>query len=391
MSEGRLSTLDLLDRLISFDTVSDRSNLPMLAWIEDYLRPLGFTCARIPDPTGLKANLVASIGPLAQPGYILSGHMDVVPVEGQRWSSDPFRMRVEAGRAYGRGSCDMKGFLACCLSLAPALAGMRLMKPVHLAFSYDEEVGCIGAKDLAAWVLATHGPQEACFVGEPTGMDVVIGHKGNHTLRVNITGEAAHSSLAPLHVSAIDIAMNLLARIREIGAVLQSSGPSDPLFDVPHCTTSVGTIRGGEASNIVAQNCSFDVEFRTLASVDPAALVREIETYAREELEPQMRSLSPGSSIQFVEMLSYPGLDTAEDAGVTTFAKRLAMRNGHRKVAYGTEAALFVRLAQTPTVVIGPGSIQQAHQPDEFIELAELQRCSEFLDRLAMEACRGPA
>ncbi len=386
-----MDLLDILRVLVGFDTTSSRPNIKIVDWIEHYLSPLGFRCTRVSGGDDAKANLIASIGPQARPGFILSGHTDVVPVTGQAWSSDPFVLRVENGRVYGRGTCDMKGFLAVCLAAAPEMARADLARPIHLAFSYDEEVGCLGAKVLTAWIRDHLGPQEACFVGEPTGMGVVIGHKGNRTLKVRVTGQAAHSSLAPRHVNAIDVAVRLISKIGQVSDALRQWGPHDPDFDVPHCTTSVGTIAGGSATNIVAQECSFDVEFRTLPALDPERIIADVKHYAASVLEPEMRRLSPQAGIMFEDLIDYPGLDTAPDEPVTVMAKRHARRNGHSKVAYGTEAALFQIVARTPTVVVGPGSIEQAHQPDEYVTLDQLEACTDFIRRVIGDATQPVA
>ncbi len=379
------SIIDILRTLVRFPTISERSNLDCIAWIETYLRGFGFTTVRLPDASGRKANLVASLGPLDLPGFILSGHTDVVPVDGQYWQTDPFDLHVQDGCAYGRGTCDMKGYLAVCLALAPTMAQLRLAKPVHLAFSYDEEIGCIGARPLTEWLGAHYGPQEGCFVGEPTDMQVVTAHKGNCTLQVNIRGRAAHSSLVPHNVNAIHVAAEIMSRIDEIGQRLRQEGPRDDEFDVPFSTTSIGTIKGGTASNITAQDCHFNVEFRTLPGIDSSMIVNELKAFADQTLLPRMRAINPESCISFDEIMNYPALSTSCDAPVTTLAKRISRRNSHMKVAYGTEASLFERYARTPSIVIGPGSIAQAHQANEFVKLSELEACHTFLADLLLE------
>ena len=363
METGRV--LEILSSLVGFDTTSRNSNLAIIDWIEDFLRPLGFSCERIYDATGLKANVFATLGPADVPGIILSGHTDVVPVDSQTWTSDPFTLRVADGRAYGRGTCDMKGYLAVCLAAAEGLDAQRLKKPVHLAFSYDEEVGCVGARGMVAWLRDSPLKPEACFVGEPTQMGVVVGHKSKRSVRVRVRGKTCHSSLAPLGVNAAEYAARLVAEIARMREWLASDGPQDPLYDVPYSTPHVGILRGGTALNIVPDACEILFEVRTIGGEDPDALVAEVVRYAREELEPRMRAVDPAAGIDLDVYAGFPGLDTAPDARVVTFAKGLAGRSDHAKVAYGTEAGLFQTIAEIPTVVIGPGFIDQAHKADE--------------------------
>jgi acetylornithine deacetylase len=379
-------TIDLLATLVAFDTTSRNSNLALIDWAEGYLAGFGFTSERIYDPTGRKANLWATIGPADLPGFILSGHTDVVPVDGQSWTSDPFTLREEGGRLYGRGACDMKGFLACCLSAAERMRDASLSRPIHLALSYDEEVGCVGARGIVERLRAKPVRPEACFVGEPSGMGVVIGHKSKRSVRVTVRGLTCHSSLAPQGVNAVEYGAKLVAEIGRIGERLAASSPQDALYDVPVSTAHVGVLQGGTALNIVPDTCSILFEFRTVAGVDPDALVAEVERYAREVLEPRMRAVDPATGIDFDVYAGFPGLDTAPDAEVVTLAKALAGRNDHAKVAYGTEAGLFQSIAEVPTVVIGPGSIDQAHKADEWIETEQLAKCEAFIERL-IERC----
>nr|WP_246329556.1 acetylornithine deacetylase [Chthonobacter rhizosphaerae] len=380
-----MTSVDILSRLVSFDTTSRLSNLPLVAWVEAYLAAHGVASERIPDPTGEKANLLATIGPADVPGFVLSGHTDVVPVDGQDWSTDPFVLTERDGRYYGRGACDMKGFLAVCVAAVPAMTRAELKRPIHLAFSYDEEVGCLGVRGMIDRLAARPAPPLACFVGEPTEMLPVIGHKAKRSLRATITGLSCHSSLAPHGVNAVEYAARLVVRIREIGRCL-AAGRSDPLYDVPVTTAHVGTIVGGTVLNIVPDRCEFTFEFRALPEEDVDALVSEVTAFARDELEPEMRAVAPSSGIAFELTSGFPGLSTAEDAEVTRLAKRLAGRNDHGKVAYGTEAGLF-QAAGIPTVVIGPASIGEAHKPDEFIAASQIEACERFVARVIEAAC----
>jgi acetylornithine deacetylase len=373
------NTTEILRALVGFDTTSRNSNLAAVKWIEDYLDRLGVVHERIPDQSGGKANLWATIGPAGKPGYVLSGHTDVVPVDGQAWSGDPFRLAARAGRLYGRGAADMKGFLACCLAAVPDMRD--LARPIHLAFSHDEEVGCVGVRGLIARLEAAGIEPAACFVGEPTGMNVVIGHKGKRSFRVDVHGRTCHSSLAPAGVNAVEHAARLIVAIRDIAERLACEGARDPLYDVPFTTAHTGVVEGGTALNIVPDRCSFQFELRPIAADDLDALTAEVVACARERIEPQMRAIAPEAAIAFETISGFPGLDNAPDAEVVALAKSLAGRNAHGKVAFGTEAGLFAQ-AGIPTVVIGPGSIEQAHKADEFIAASELEACGAFLDRL---------
>lgn len=376
---------EILKDLVGFDTTSRNSNLDLIAHVEAFLAARGIASTRIYDATGEKANLLATIGPKDLPGYVLSGHTDVVPVDGQDWASDPFALTLRDGLLYGRGACDMKGFLACMLAKVDDMLAADLQAPIHLAFSYDEEVGCKGVPSLIEHLVAHHPRPLACFVGEPTEMQVVTGHKAKRSYRAIVTGRTCHSSLAPQGVNAIDHAARLILKVREMGIEL-AGGPSDPLYDVPVTTSHTGTVSGGTALNIVPDRCDFAFEFRVLPFEDADALVDEVMRFAREEIEPEMKARAPETGIAFEQISSFPGLDTAEDADVTRLAKRLAGRNDHARVAYGTEGGRFVEIGAIPTVVIGPGSIEQAHKADEFIAVSELVKCEAFLDRLIEEA-----
>lgn len=382
---ARLTTADILGKLVAFDTTSRNSNLPLLDWVEDYLSGFGIAGERVYDETGSKANLWVTIGPKDVAGYVLSGHVDVVPVDGQDWSTDPFRLTEADGRYYGRGTCDMKGFVASCLAAVPDMVAAPLAKPIHLAISYDEEVGCRGVRTLLAVLKDRPLKPQACFVGEPTNMQVVIAHKTGRPMRVVVRGHEVHSSLRPSGVSAIEEAAKLIVKINEIGQRLARRADLDPLFSVPFSTTSVGVIRGGTVRNIVAGECVVDFDLRCVPGDDPIAIVAEIEAYAREVLEPPMKAIAPEAGFIFEELALVPGLDTAADAPVTVLAKRLAGRNDHAKVAYGTEAGLFQEIG-IPTVIVGPGSIEQAHKPDEYVEAAELEKADAFVQRLIHHA-----
>lgn len=378
----RDAILNTLSTLVAFNTTSDLSNLDLVDWAERHLTSLGFRTERIYDASGCKANLWATIGPEDVPGYILSGHTDVVPVNGQTWTGDPFRLHVQDGRAFGRGACDMKGFLAVCLTLAADMAAARLTAPLHFAFSYDEEIGCRGAPSLVQRIRDLPCRPQACFVGEPTLMSVVIGHKAKRSARATVRGLSCHSSLAPEGVNAVTWGARLVSEIQHISDRLSSEGARDDLYDVPHSTGHVGVFHGGDALNTVPDLAEIMFEFRTLPQDDPNALVDEVVRFATMKLEPQMRERCTDAGFSFNVYAAYPGLDTDPDSLVVRLAKQLAGSNEHTKVAFGTEAGLFDSVAGVPTVVVGPGSIEQAHKADEWIAISELDRCASFIDRL---------
>jgi acetylornithine deacetylase len=373
-------TTEILEALVGFDTTSRNSNLPVIAWIEAYLEGLGIAYERIPDPTGgAKANLWATVGAGQTPGYILSGHTDVVPVDGQAWVSDPFRLSARDGRLYGRGTADMKGFVACCLAAVPDMKALK--RPIHLSFTYDEEVGCIGVRDIISYLEKAPVKPAGCFVGEPTGMGVVIGHKGKRSLRVTVRGRTCHSALAPHGVNAVEYAARLIARIREAADRLARDGARDPLYDVAYTTAHTGWVHGGTALNIVPDECAFAFEFRSIAADDPDAMVAEVAAYAKDVLEPEMKAVAPEAGFTFELMSGFPGLDTPPASELIGLTKDLAGHATHAKVAFGTEAGRF-SAAGIPSVVIGPGFIDQAHKADEFIAVSELAACGTFIDRL---------
>jgi acetylornithine deacetylase len=372
----------LLAELVAFETVSDRTNLPLIAYIENYLASFGITGQRIVDESGQKASLWVTIGPEDRPGIVLSGHTDVVPVAGQDWSSNPFELVERAGRLYGRGTTDMKGFVAVCLAMVPEMRQARLTMPIHLAFSYDEEVGCIGVRPLLGELSRAPVRPLGCFVGEPTQMQVTIGHKGKHGVRAIFRGQACHSSLAPSGVNAIEYAAELITEIRRRAAELATKGTRDEMYDVAHTTLLTSTVQGGAALNIVPDRCAMEFEARGLGISESKEVTDAIIAWAKAAIEPAMRNANPGCGIDFEEILDYPALDMNPAHSLVTLAKQLAGRNSHAKVSFGTEASLFVSMADIPAVVIGPGSIAQAHKPDEFVELSELVNCADFIARL---------
>lgn len=382
--EQRAPYLTLLEELIRFDTTSTRSNLGLIETVRDRLRARGIDAMLVFDRHGQKANLFATL-PAAHGetngGIVLSGHTDVVPVTGQRWSSDPFEPVIRGERLFGRGACDMKGFIAVALGLLPEMQRAALREPLHFAFSFDEEVGCLGAPLLLAELAKRGIRPSGCIVGEPTGMRPVVAHKGNNAYRCCVRGHAAHSSRTPSGVNAIEYAARLICRIRETADLLRRNGPFDRAFDVPCATAQTGLISGGIAVNTIPEACEFLFEYRNLPAEDPEGLFAQIARYAREELEPEMRSVADTASITFEKIGTTVALDVAEQAAVTRLVRSLCDDFETRKVAYGTEAGLFSQ-AGIPTVICGPGSIDDAHKADESVELSQLAQCDLFLRRV---------
>ncbi len=378
---------ELIEKLVNFDTTSRESNLALIGFIGDYLAGLGVESTLIHDGTGKKANLYATLGPTDRPGIMLSGHTDVVPVDGQDWSSDPFTLRRKDARLYGRGTCDMKGFIAIVLAHAPEFLRRGLETPIHLAFSYDEEIGCIGVHGLIEMINGLPIKPRMAIIGEPTGMQVIVAHKGKTDSIVHVRGFECHSSLAPQGVNAIQYAAELIAHLAGKSAQFAKDGPFDPEFDLPHTTIHTGVVEGGTVLNIVPRDCRFEFEIRNLPRDDPGAILDEIKAYAEAELVPRMQAVAAESGIDFEPGLFYPGLDTRPDEEVVTLAKALAGQNSHAKVAFGTEAGLFQQDAGIPCVVCGPGSIAQAHKPDEYLALDQIAECETFMERLADRVC----
>jgi acetylornithine deacetylase len=372
--------LAMIERLIAFPTVSRDSNLGMIEWIRDYLAGLGVSSRLTYDAAGNKANLFATLGEGSKPGLILSGHTDVVPVQGQAWDTDPFKATIKDGLLYGRGSCDMKSYIATALALAPKFLAGKMDAPLHLAFSYDEEVGCIGVKSLIADLKDMNLKAAGCIVGEPTSMQPVIAHKGTHRFRCSVTGREAHSSYTNLGVNAVEYAARIIVYIRQMADRFAQLETRDYGFTVPYTTMQTGLIRGGLASNIVPKDCIFDFEARTMPGTDASHLLREVEHYAA-KLLPEMLLVEPNAKIAFEQLASAPGLSTSEHEAIVKLAIALSRNKTSSAVSYGTEAGLFQN-AGIPTVVCGPGSIEQAHRPNEFVPLEQVAQCEAFLLRL---------
>jgi len=371
----------LLARLVGFATVSRDSNLELIGFIRDYLAEQGVESELFHNPERTKANLFATIGPQGVGGVVLSGHTDVVPVDGQAWTVEPFALSERNGRLYGRGTADMKGFIASVLAAVPAFLAQPLHLPVHLAFSYDEELGCLGVRSmLAALEQRPHTPR-LCLIGEPTGLKPVLGHKGKLAMRCQVQGAACHSAYAPYGVNAIEYAAKLIGKLGDIGDALALPAHHDARFDPPFSTVQTGVIKGGRALNIVPAECEFDFEVRALPGFEAQAVADQLQTYAEAELLPRMRKVDAASDIRLQPLSAYPGLATSADSEAARLVALLSGTDEFGTVAFGTEGGLFDQ-AGIPTVVCGPGSMDQGHKPDEFVSVEQLRGCDAMLLRL---------
>ena len=381
MSASPSTLQELLRRLVSFDTTSAKSNLKLIAFVRDTLAGHGVTSTLIPSPNGTKASLFATIGPEGDGGIGLSGHGDCVPVEGQSWASDPFTLELRDGKLYGRGSCDMKGFLACVLASVPLFQSRPLKEPIHIILSYDEEVGCTGVRPLIAR-LGTDLPRpRAIVVGEPTGMAVIDAHKRIDAYRTIVTGREAHSSMPQLGVNAISIAAELIEALDRIGIEL-TAAESDDRFDPPVSTVQVGMIEGGTAPNMVPKTCRLQWQVRSLPAAAPKVVPNRLTAFASETLLPRMRAVASSAAIETSHEGSVPAFLAKPGSEAVGLALALTGANATRAVSYATEAGLFEE-AGCPTVICGPGNIEQAHAADEFVTVAQLEACMAFLAKLA--------
>lgn len=373
-----MTTLEILARLIAFPTVSRDPNRALIAWVRELLATYGIDAGIHPSPCGAKANLYARIG-AAEGGVLLSGHTDVVPVDGQAWTMPPFELTAADGRLYGRGTADMKGFVACALSAMLAASRRRLAHPLHLALTYDEELGCLGAPGLIDAMAAAGARPAMCLVGEPTLMTVATGHKGKRALRAVCRGVEGHSALAPFALNALHLGADFISAVRALQARIAAEGLRDGDYDVPYTTVHAGIVSGGTALNIVPNRCDIDFEIRWLAEDDPDAHIDALRAEAARICAATGRS---EAAIQIETLWGYPGLGTPPDAEVVRFFKGLTGANGTIKVAYGTEGGLFASRLGVPTVVCGPGSMSQGHKPDEFVAEDQIAACERMLARL---------
>lgn len=378
------SPKEMIARLVSFDTVSDRSNLPLIDFVDDYLRAHGLNPTRVYSPDGTKSNLYATIGPMREGGVVLSGHTDVVPTAHQTWSHAPFDVIEKDGRLYGRGTCDMKGFVAICLALVPEFAKADLQVPIHLALSYDEEVGCTGCVDMiAAMAGGAIAPPRAVLVGEPTDMQLVVAHKGVNSFRTTVTGREAHSSQPHRGANANIAAGRLVAQIARMAEEARARAPADSPFEPPQTSFQVGLLHGGHAANIIPGHCEIGWEFRTIPSDDADAIQAAFERYAAETVLPELRATAPEAEIVTEKLCGVVPLapEDGEAARAEALVRELTGTNESGVVSYGTEGGVF-QTHGFSTVVIGPGSIDQAHQPDEYLETAQVDACVDFLRKL---------
>ena len=369
--------------LVSFDTTSRESNLQLIAFVRDYLARHQVPCELIFNQARSKANLFATIGPDDRPGVVLSGHTDVVPVDGQPWTVPPFELSEHDGKLYGRGTADMKGYIACVLAAVPGLLAQPLRVPVHIALSYDEEVGCLGVRGLLAELEHRPHKPALCIIGEPTELKPVLGHKGKLAMRCEVQGAACHSAYAPHGVNAIEYAAQLIGELGRIGRGLRAPALQDPRFDPPFSTVQTGLISGGNALNIVPADCRFDFEVRTLPGQDAHQVAQQLQQYAQQQVLPNMQAVSAQSAIQFSELSSYPGLATDAHSEAANLIAQCCGSSAFTTVAFGTEGGLFDAMG-IPTVVCGPGSMDQGHKPDEFVSVAQLAACDRMLERLTV-------
>jgi acetylornithine deacetylase len=384
-----LVSLELIRTLVGFDTTSRDSNLALIEWVRRYLTGFGIESTLTFDDDGRKANLFATLpardGNASHGGIVLSGHTDVVPVDGQPWDTDPFEVTVKDGCLYGRGVTDMKSFSAVGLSFIPEFLRRGLAKPLHFALSYDEEVGCIGVRRLIADIVARGVAPAGCIVGEPTGMETIVAHKGKKGWRCRVRGFEAHSSLTPLGVNAVQIACEIVAYVARRAREFRDAGRQDGAYDVPYTTVHVGVIRGGTALNIVPRDCTFDFEIRHLPFDDPDAFFADVRAFAA-TFVPAMHAVNPDTWIEFDHLSTLPGFDTHDGSQITSLAHACNGTHDVGKVSFGTEASLF-HGAAIPTVICGPGHIAQAHQPNEWVAIDQVAKCEAFMRRLVEHLC----
>jgi acetylornithine deacetylase len=377
----RMTTTDLLDRLVSFDTTSRNSNLALISFVRDYLDGLGVRYRISTDPSGQKANLHAIIGPQQAGGLALSGHVDTVPVDGQAWTGNPFALRRQDGKLFARGSCDMKGFVAACLAAVPDFQARNLARPLHLFISYDEEVGCGGAQRLIQDIADSGLRPDLCVVGEPSGMKPILAHKGKFNLDVTVRGLPGHSSEPAKGVNAVQAAGEAIAWVAREARRLAAEGPFEDGFDPPHTTIHVGTMQGGTILNIIPEHAAFTMEWRFIPGDSPHRHAERMQAWIAETIEPAMKAVHPACGFSYEVALEMPGMALPADHRLATVVKHLTGSNSAGKVAYGTEGGFFQN-ANIPTIICGPGHIAQAHQPDEWIAQSELDACDAFIRRL---------
>ncbi|RQW61879.1 acetylornithine deacetylase [Vibrio viridaestus] len=384
-----MKTKERLKTLISYPTVSSDSNLDLIQYVEKVLGQYGIETHIVYNEHKTKAALYAAIGPTVQPGIVLSGHTDVVPVAGQNWTEDPFKASEKDGLLYGRGSCDMKGFIASAINTMIAFSDKPLTRPVHLALSFDEELGCLGVRDLLVQLKQIGVEPYLCIVGEPTSMNIATGHKGKTAYRTHCCGDEGHSSQAPLHTNAIYLACDVISSLRQLQSKLIESGAHDEEYNIPYSTVHIGTINGGRALNIVPGECTFEFEIRHLAQDNIANEIETIVHQAKALIDSiKIERSDSKAAIHFECLTDYPGLNTDKNTPAVKQLYSLSSPETKQiKVAFGTEGGLFSEYLSAPVVVCGPGSIDQAHKPDEFVSLQQLDQCDELLSQFIYETC----
>jgi acetylornithine deacetylase len=380
-------TREILGELIGFPTVSADSNLELITYAATLLSEAGAALSMSRDESGEKANLFATLGPQTDGGIVLSGHTDVVPVEGQEWVSDPFVMAERDGRLYGRGACDMKGFIAACLAMAPAFAEVELKRPLHFAFTYDEEIGCFGARALMEELAKSGIKPSVAIIGEPTEMRVIEGHKGCYEYTTAFTGLEGHASQPDRGVNAVEYAARYITRLLDLGEELKGRAPANSRFEPPWTTVQVGRMAGGAARNMIAGGCEVEWEMRPVQKADADFVKSGIGTYVDDVLRPAMKAVSPDAEIVTHTIGEVEGLQVASESEARAIVSELTGATDADVVAFGTEAGLF-QAAGMSAVICGPGSIAQAHKPDEYIALDQLQACLDMLGKLKVKMSR---
>lgn len=374
-----------LDRLVGFNTVSDQPNRGLTDYIGEVLAPLGFEIRLDSDPTGGKTNLIARLGPDGPNGLMLAGHTDVVPTAGQNWSSDPFQARTHGNRVYGRGTCDMKGFIATVLGILPTLDLKYLRRPLYLAFTCDEEIGCFGARSVAPILAAMTNRPAKCIVGEPTGMALVAGHKGKLSVDCTVHGAEGHSAFNHMGINAVEIAAELVSKLRHIQLKIRDNGPFDTRFDPPYTTVHTGLLSGGTARNIVPRDCRFEFEIRNLPDHAPQDILSEINHLIDQVLLPEMRAIRAESGIELRTQSDIPGLMADLGGQWPQYLMNATQQNNPKFVSFATEGGLY-QASGVDTLICGPGNIEQAHKADEYVDIAQLVACEQFLTRIIRDS-----
>jgi len=388
VTQSHYTPFEMIEKLVSYDTTSRTSNLELIDFVVGYLAVHGVTSSLIHNDDKSKANLTATLGPGQSGGIVLSGHTDVVPVDGQDWSTDPFTPVNKSGRIYGRGTTDMKSFLAIALALVPEFLKRDLHTPIHLALSYDEEIGCLGAPRLVEHIVKHVPRPKLVVIGEPTDMKVISAHKGIHAFRTTVTGREAHSSATHKGVNAVMVAADLIGFIAKLAQQCIEASDSSSPFDPPYTTLQVGTITGGTALNIIAKSCTFDWEIRALPTDSPDDFLAQFNAHVRNEILPKLKTVSEEAHIETIMLAHVPAFQSRAQSDIESLMLMIAQQNETGAVSYGTEAGIF-EAADIPTFVCGPGNIAQAHRPNEYIEHAQIDACTTFMHRLMDQVCNA--